>query len=333
MEPAPKSLGRVDSQRVKEIRFASATIILGSVIIILEIASLFLSWIVVEFGAVAALAAPAPASNGTQPASQGFDPFMYSSSDAKMQLSLGVISEMSGTITTSSGSNTFSANFRTRTLNSGTTLKKEFLFMCDDIEISSATILHTNTFAVWLHYSLCHIQPQVLLPAICLSMALTFTSVLLWTMSTWHLTFLDKAVPTWRDTLGLQLGRAVSVYKCAFISTSALGLSVGADVVFSLLIDNNYTVFLKNYANAQSKKNGAFVHASTNSLGYFISLITSALLFLLVVGQFMMARELGMRDGFAGGSAVRYMDTRPQQPEIELKEVSSSDSEPEYGEA
>ena len=107
-----------------------------------------------------------------------------------------------------------------------------------------------------------------------------------------------------------------------------------------------------------------------------------------------------MRDGFAGGSAVRYMDTRPQQPEIgeqsnksvggfrivllvesscveswcrcfvvfakmralnlyprifasepqactnmrigssspspasaELKEVSSSDSEPEYGEA
>jgi hypothetical protein len=30
----------------------------------------------------------------------------------------------------------------------------------------------------------------------------------------------------------------------------------------------------------------------------------------------MMARELGMRDGFAGGSAVRYMDTRPQQPEI-----------------
>ncbi len=30
----------------------------------------------------------------------------------------------------------------------------------------------------------------------------------------------------------------------------------------------------------------------------------------------MMVRELGMRDGFAGGSAVRYMDTRPQQPEI-----------------
>lgn len=29
----------------------------------------------------------------------------------------------------------------------------------------------------------------------------------------------------------------------------------------------------------------------------------------------MMARELGMRDGFAGGSAVRYMDTRPQLPE------------------
>lgn len=29
-----------------------------------------------------------------------------------------------------------------------------------------------------------------------------------------------------------------------------------------------------------------------------------------------MVRELGMRDGFAGGSAVRYMDTRPQQPEI-----------------
>ncbi len=30
----------------------------------------------------------------------------------------------------------------------------------------------------------------------------------------------------------------------------------------------------------------------------------------------MMVRELGMRDGFTGGSAVRYMDTRPQQPEI-----------------
>jgi hypothetical protein len=85
----------------------------------------------------------------------------------------------------------------------------------------------------------------------------------------------------------------------------------------------------------------------------------------------MMARELGMRDGFAGGSAVRYMDTRPQQPEMgeailcvlvlhrmlllitkhyfqfspsklcdslahssaELKEIEQSDSEPEYGDA
>lgn len=33
------------------------------------------------------------------------------------------------------------------------------------------------------------------------------------------------------------------------------------------------------------------------------------------LSQFMIARELGMRDGFAGGSAVRYMDSRPQLPD------------------
>jgi hypothetical protein len=177
------------------------------------------------------------------------------------------------------------------------------------------------------------------------------------------------------------------------MSAAALGLSVGADVIFSILINNNYSVFLKNYADSQSLKSSDFVHSSANSIGYFISLIASgdnqipvpkcaalllplpfnhylkqnpiplflirelpsALLLLFSVGQaspppsppvlsvsflvlffsflslnlliifhcplpspsqFMMARELGMRDGFAGGSAVRYMDTRPQQPEI-----------------
>lgn len=331
-EPVPKSLGRVDSQRVKEIRFASATIVVGSLIIVLNIVCLFVAWIDIEFGAVAAATA-APPSNGTNVASDILDPFLFNSSEVLMKLSFGVISDMSGSVVTSLGSRSFSANFRTQTQHGGTTLRQTFLGMCGEFEIDSSNILHTNTFAVWLHYSLCHVQPTIIMPVICLSIALTFLSVLSWTLSTWPVTFLDKIMPLWRDVLGLVLGRAVSLYKCAFMSAAALGLSVGADVVFSLLVNNNYSVFLKNYADSQSKRSSNFVHSSTNSIGYFISLIDSALLLLFSVGQFMMARELGMRDGFAGGSAVRYMDTRPQQPEIELKEVESSDSEPEYGEA
>jgi len=334
MDTAPKSLGRVDSQRVKEIRFASATIILGSVIIVLNIVCLFLDWAEIEFGAAPAAVSAAQPPNRTQVASGDLDPFMYKSTDIKMKLSFGVVSEMSGSLSTSSGANTFAANFRTATQLSGATLKKEFLSMCQEVEIPSTNILHTNTFAVWLHYSLCQVQPTVVMPALCLSLSLTFISVLTWTLATWPLPLLDKAMPTWRAILGLAVGRAVSLYKCAFISAAALGLSVGADVVFSVLVSNNYTVFLQKYADEQSKKSGsAFAHSSASSLGYFIAIITSALLFLFVVGQFMMVRELGMRDGFAGGSAVRYMDTRPQQPEIELKEVENSDSEPEYGEA
>lgn len=148
--------------------------------------------------------------------------------------------------------------------------------MCQEVEIPSTNILHTNTFAVWLHYSLCHVQPTVVMPALCLSLSLTFISVLTWTLATWPLPLLDKAMPTWRAILGLALGRAVSLYKCAFISAAALGLSVGADVVFSVLVSNNYTVFLKKYADEQSKKSGsAFAHSSSSSLGYFIAIITS----------------------------------------------------------
>lgn len=148
--------------------------------------------------------------------------------------------------------------------------------MCQEVEIPSTDILHTNTFAVWLHYSLCHVQPTVVMPALCLSLSLTFLSVLTWTLATWPLPLLDKAMPTWRDSLGLALGRAVSLYKCAFISAAALGLSVGADVVFSVLVSNNYTVFLQKYADEQAKKSGgAFAHTSSSTLGYFIALITS----------------------------------------------------------
>lgn len=331
-EPVPKSLGRVDSQRSKEVRFASATIIVGSVIIVLNIVCLFVAWIDIEFGGVAP-AASAPPSNRTQVVSDMLDPFAFNSSEARMKLSFGIISEMSGSVLTSSGSRSFAANFRTQTQHSGVTLQDTFIGMCGSFEIDSSNILHTNTFAVWLHYSLCHVQPTILMPLICLSISLTFISVLSWSLSSWPVPFLDKAMPLWRDVLGMVLGRAVGLYKCAFMSAAALGLSVGADVIFSILINNNYSVFLKKYADSQSLKSSDFVHSSANSIGYFISLIASALLLLFSVGQFMMARELGMRDGFAGGSAVRYMDTRPQQPEIELKEVETSDSEPEYGEA
>ena len=115
MDTAPKSLGRVDSQRVKEIRFASATIILGSVIIVLNIVCLFLDWAEIEFGAAPAAVSAAQPPNQTQVASGDLDPFMYKSTDIKMKLSFGVVSEMSGSVSTSSGASTFAANFRTAT--------------------------------------------------------------------------------------------------------------------------------------------------------------------------------------------------------------------------
>jgi hypothetical protein len=294
MDTAPKSLGRVDSQRVKEIRFASATIILGSVIIVLNIVCLFLDWTEIEFGAAPAAASSAQPPNQTRVASGDLNPFLYKSSDIKMKLSFGVLSEMSGSVSTFSGSSTFAANFKTQTQVpsfspkpnsesltfftqlSGATLKKEFLSMCQEDEIPSTDILHTNTFAVWLHYSLCHVQPTVVMPALCISLSLTFISVLTWTLATWPLPLLDKAMPMWRISLGLALGRAVSLYKCAFISAAALGVSVGADIVFSLLVSSNYTVFLQKYAEEQSKKSGgAFAHTSSSALGYFVALITS----------------------------------------------------------
>jgi hypothetical protein len=278
MESAPKSLGRVDSQRVKEIRFASATIVLGSVIIVLGIISLLLSWFVIEFGAAPAASNSPPPSNATQDVPLSLNPFLYQSSDTQMQLSFGVISEMSGRIVSPLGSHTFSANFRTKVQISGSvTLDSAFLEMCKQYEILSTDALHTNTFAVWLHYALCHVQPTVLMPVICVSIVLTFLSVLSWSLATWTIPSLDTAMPMWRVSLGLVLGRAISLYKCAFISAAALGLFVGADVVFWILISDKYTVFLKKYAEEQSKRNSVFAHSSTNAIGFFIALIATGI--------------------------------------------------------
>lgn len=252
---------------------------MGSVIIVLNIVCLLLSWIVVDFGAVPSSASTLAATlNRT--ASIDIDPFKFNSSDVRLQLSLGVTGEMSGSVTSFSGTSSFSANFRTRQQQGGSaSLKTEFLEMCKEFEIASTDIVHKNTFAVWLHYAVCHVQPTILTPLLCFSLSLTFLSILLWTMATWPLPILDNAVPMWRENLGLVLGRAVSLYKCAFVSTAALGLSVAADVIFSLFITDKYATFLKNYAEEQAAKNSVFAHSFTLSIGYFIALITSGIAF------------------------------------------------------
>jgi hypothetical protein len=274
MEPVPKSLGRTDSQRVKELRFASATIVFGSVIIVLNILCLLLSWIVVDFGAPPSSTSTIPASN--QSSSNEIDPFSFKSSEVKLQLSFGVIGVMTGSMTSILGSHSFAADFKIGQQQSGTAnLKSNFLGMCSEAEIPSTDVVHTNTFAVWLHYAICHVQPTILMPLLCLSVSFTFLSILIWTLATWPLPFLDNALPLWRERLGLVLGRSASLYKCAFVSTSALGLSVAADVIFWMLVTDKYSVFLKNYANEQVKKNNQFVHSFAHSIGYFIALITS----------------------------------------------------------
>jgi hypothetical protein len=281
MEPAPKSLGRPDSQRVKEVKFASATIIFGSVIIVLNILCLLLTWIVVDFGAPPSTASVALTTNrSTSNPSNDIDPFGFNSSDVKLQFSIGVVGVMSGSITSALGSHSFAADFKTGQQQSGANLQTKFLKMCSVAEIPSTDLLHTNTFAVWLHYAVCHVQPTVLTPLLCLSLSCTFLSVLLWTMATWSLPVLDKALPMWREQAGLVLGRAASLYKCAFVSTSALGLSVAADVIFWTLVTDKYSAFLKNYAAVQAKKNSMFVHSFAHSIGFFIALITSGMFYI-----------------------------------------------------
>jgi hypothetical protein len=273
MEPVPKSLGRTDSQRVKEVRFASATIVFGSVIIVLNILCLLLAWVVVDFGATASTSATLAAN---QSVSNEIDPFGYNSSQVKLQLSFGVTGIMSGSVTSPSGSHSFAADFKSGQQQSGSvSLKSNFLKMCSLSEIPSTDILHTNTFAVWLHYATCHVQPTILMPLLCLSVSFTFLSILLWTVATWPIPFLDNLLPMWRERFGLVLGRAASLYKCAFVSTSALGLSVAADVIFWMLVTDKYSAFLKKYADEQAKINSQFVHSFVHSIGYFIALITS----------------------------------------------------------
>jgi len=316
MQSQPKSLGRVDSQRVKEIRFASATIVLGSAIIILNIVSIFLTWTSIEFGAAppAAVAAAASANASLSTMKNALDPWSLNSSKVDMQLEIGIVGSVSGSIVSHKGVHSFGANFRTMEQTAGSvTLDTRFLTMCKET-IPSSDPLHTNTFAVWMHYAVCDVTFAMLLLVV-LSMCLTFISVLMWTLASWPIPFLDKSIPMWRQNLGLVLGTAVSLHKCTFASFAALGLSVAVDVFYFMFISSLYSTFLIPYAQSQDlATDETWHHESSMGLGVFVALIATALLVLLVIGQAMMVRELGMRDGFAGGSAVRYMDTRPQLP-------------------